>query len=72
MVQWVNEVTQITARLGTSAPFLYVNHAGYFQKPLCATGRDNVEFMKGVAKKYDPKGVFQKLVPGGHKLSTGC
>ncbi|KAJ9132960.1 FAD binding domain protein [Coniochaeta hoffmannii] len=72
VVQWVDEVAEITARLGTSDPFLYVNHAGYFQKPLCATGRDNVEFMRAVAGKYDPKGVFQRLVPGGHKLSTEC
>jgi hypothetical protein len=28
-----------------------------------------VEKMKAAAKKYDPFGVFQKLVPGGFKIS---
>jgi hypothetical protein len=30
---------------------------------------ENVEKMKAAAKKYDPSGVFQKLVPGGFKIS---
>jgi hypothetical protein len=72
VARWIDRATEITARLGTSDPFLYVSHAAYFQKPLCGTGRDNVEFLKMVARKYDPREVFQRLVPGGHKLSTRC
>ena len=71
-VRWYDEVSKITAQLGTADPFLYLNHAGYFQKPLCATGLENVDYMKAVATKYDPEQVFQRLVPGGHKLSTDC
>ncbi|KAJ9138014.1 FAD binding domain protein [Coniochaeta hoffmannii] len=70
--RWYDEVSNITAKLGTADPFLYLNHAGYFQKPLCATGAENVNYMKTVAEKYDPQQVFQRLVPGGHKLSTEC
>jgi hypothetical protein len=72
VAQWVDQVTEITSRLGTSDPFIYLNEAAYFQKPLCATGPDNVNFLMTVAKKYDPQAVFQRLVPGGHKLSTKC
>ncbi|KAB5515384.1 6-hydroxy-D-nicotine oxidase [Coniochaeta sp. 2T2.1] len=72
VARWYDEVSNITAKLGTADPFLYLNHAGYFQKPLCATGAENVNYMKTVAEKYDPQQVFQRLVPGGHKLSTEC
>ncbi|KAB5547382.1 6-hydroxy-D-nicotine oxidase [Coniochaeta sp. 2T2.1] len=70
--RWYDRVGEITAKLGTADPFLYLNHAGYFQKPLCGTGADNVDYMKAVAAKYDPQQAFQRLVPGGHKLSTEC
>ncbi|KAK3314825.1 hypothetical protein B0H66DRAFT_563727 [Apodospora peruviana] len=69
---WVQEVNHITSQLGTSDPFVYLNHAGYFQKPLCGTGSENMKFLKGVADKYDPRKMFQRLVPGGHKISTKC
>jgi len=29
-----------------------------------------VKKMKAAAKKFDPSGVFQKLVPGGFKISN--
>ncbi|KAM7214474.1 6-hydroxy-D-nicotine oxidase [Rhypophila decipiens] len=69
---WVREATRIATDLGTFDPFLYVNHAGYFQKPFCGTGEENIKFMRRVAGKYDPGRVFQTLVPGGHKISTKC
>jgi len=31
-------------------------------------GEESLERMKGVSKKYDPEGVFQRGVPGGFKL----
>jgi hypothetical protein len=71
-VTWVAQVNNITARLKTSDSFVYLNHAGYFQKPLCATGSENLKYIRGVANKYDPQAVFQRLVPGGHKLVTTC
>ena len=31
-----------------------------------------MEFLKEVAAKYDPTGVFQTLVPDGFKISKAC
>jgi hypothetical protein len=33
-------------------------------------GAANVAFLRDVSRKYDPLGVFQKLVPGGFKLGV--
>ena len=48
--------------------FIYLNYADSSQKVFQSFGADNVAKLKAVSKKYDPKGVFQKRVPGGFKL----
>jgi hypothetical protein len=48
---------------------LYLDYADTTQDPLKSYGSENVEKMKAAAKKYDPFGVFQDLVPGGFKIS---
>ncbi|KAF2133642.1 6-hydroxy-D-nicotine oxidase [Dothidotthia symphoricarpi CBS 119687] len=63
---WVDAVKSVTVKMGTDHPFLYQNFAAATQKPLCGYGAKNVQFMQSVSKKYDPKSVFQKLVPGKH------
>ncbi|KAH7350324.1 hypothetical protein BKA66DRAFT_516478 [Pyrenochaeta sp. MPI-SDFR-AT-0127] len=47
-------------------PFVYLNYAGRRQDPIGSYGTK--EKLEEVSKKYDSQGVFQKLVPGGHKL----
>lgn len=69
---WVQEVEQVANELSTADPFIYNNHAGYFQKPICGYGAQTVDFLRVVANKYDPGKVFQRVVPGGHKISTEC
>ena len=54
--------------MGMLKEFLYANYAGANQHPLESYGQSNVDFLRRTAKKYDPKGVFQKKVPGGFKL----
>lgn len=49
-------------------PFKYLNYAHETQKPIKGYGAANVKKLKAVSKKYDPSGMFQKLVPGGFKL----
>ncbi|KAK7716377.1 hypothetical protein SLS64_003531 [Diaporthe eres] len=51
------------------ADFVYLNYADPSQSPLASYGKDNIKFMKEVAAEYDPQEVFQKLCPGGYKLS---
>ncbi|KIW80157.1 hypothetical protein Z517_06772 [Fonsecaea pedrosoi CBS 271.37] len=50
--------------------FRYINYADKDQNPLKSYGSTNVNFIKRVATKYDPTGVFQKQVPGSFKVSA--
>jgi hypothetical protein len=54
---------------GTAIDYLYLNYADKDQNPLAGYGAEKLEFMKDVAKKYDPLGVYQTLLPGGFKIS---
>jgi len=54
---------------GTAVEYLYLNYADKDQDPLAAYGADKVAFMKKVARKYDPTGVYQSQLPGGFKIS---
>jgi hypothetical protein len=54
---------------GTYLSFKYANYASRDQDPLAAYGPENLAKLRAVAKKYDPKGVFQKLQFGGWKVS---
>ncbi|KAK2627165.1 hypothetical protein QTJ16_003131 [Diplocarpon rosae] len=48
--------------------FKYLNYAYKTQEPIKGYGSKNVAKLRRVSKKYDPTGMFQKLVPGGWKL----
>ena len=54
--------------LGVAKSFEYLNYAAAFQDPIAAYGSASVSRLNAAATKYDPKGVFQKLVQGGFKL----
>ena len=56
-------------QLGTARDYIYLNYAYPKQDPIRTYGAENVRLLKNAAAKYDPKGVFQKLVPGGFKVS---
>lgn len=70
--EWYSSVKRTTEELGTDFPFLYLNFASDFQDPFCGYGAENVRFLQETAKKYDPEGVFQTLLPGGFKISEAC
>lgn len=67
--KFIDAAVSVGKKHNTYSSFIYLNYASPKQDPLCGYGADNVAFMKKVAKKYDPTGVFQKLQPGGFKLS---
>jgi hypothetical protein len=67
--EWVNKVTSVTRLLKTHKDFIYINLAAQFQDPISAYGEENVQYIRRVAEKYDPAGVFQRLAPGGFKIS---
>lgn len=50
--------------------WVYLGYAEASQNVLEGYGPDNVQRIKEAAAKYDPEGVFQKLCPGGFKISA--
>jgi hypothetical protein len=65
----ISRIGEYAKGIGADNPYLYLDYADVTQDPLASYGVENVEKMKAAAKKYDPSGVFQKLVPGGFKIS---
>lgn len=51
-------------------PYLYLNYAAEWQDPLAGYGQDSLNFLKQVSRRYDPRQLFQKQVPGGFKLDN--
>lgn len=56
--------------LGVYEKYLYLNYASKWQDPIAGYGAEVKARLQATSKKYDPKGVFQKQVPGGFKLFT--
>ncbi|CCF33287.1 FAD binding domain-containing protein [Colletotrichum higginsianum] len=52
-----------------STPWRFLNYVNPAQDPIKSYGEENVKFLKEVAAKYDPQGIFQTRVSGGFKLS---
>lgn len=63
-----NGIQKFAIAKATAVDYLYLNYADKDQDPLSGYGADKVKFMETVARKYDPFGVYQKLVPGGFKI----
>ncbi|KAK5994161.1 FAD-dependent monooxygenase sdcF [Cladobotryum mycophilum] len=71
--KFISAATDVAKKHGTFHPFVYINYAAPTQDPLCGYGVESFAFLRKTAKKYDPKGVFQTLMPGGFKLDkSGC
>jgi FAD/FMN-containing dehydrogenase len=56
--------------IGADNEYVYLNYADRTQNPLRGYGDENVEYMRRVAREYDPTEVFQHQVPGGFKVSA--
>ncbi|KAL4928152.1 FAD-binding oxidoreductase [Aspergillus undulatus] len=63
------ELDEYARKIGKYNPYIYLNYADVTQNPLAGYGEENVEFIREVALRYDPDGVFQTQVPGGFKVS---
>ncbi|OQE22999.1 hypothetical protein PENSTE_c009G04607 [Penicillium steckii] len=53
---------------GVYDEYIYMNYASMFQDPISGYGEANKDRLKSIAKKYDPRGVYQTLQPGYFKL----
>jgi hypothetical protein len=65
---WTLSVQDYTQSIGKGHSFEFVNYARPFQDPMAGYGGENLEFLRAVSRKYDPRGIFQDAVPGGYKL----
>lgn len=66
--QVTTAVDSVAQQMGLLKRFQYANYAGPDQDPIGSYGQQNVEFLRSVSRRYDPKGVFQRQEPGGFKL----
>ncbi|KAF2498143.1 FAD-binding domain-containing protein [Lophium mytilinum] len=53
---------------GTGHRYKYLNYCGGAQRPFDGYGKDNLQFLKEVSRKYDSEGFFQGACNGGFKL----
>lgn len=54
---------------GLYDPFIFANVAAHNQNVLASYGWKNLNFLRGVSRRYDPTGVFQRLQNGGFLVS---
>ncbi|TGO19530.1 hypothetical protein BPAE_0340g00040 [Botrytis paeoniae] len=66
---WLQGVQEFAATIDGMLSWIFMNYADSSQNPLSSYGIENVKKMKEVAAKYDAEEVFQKLCPGGFKIS---
>ncbi|RPA96635.1 FAD-binding domain-containing protein [Choiromyces venosus 120613-1] len=67
-ISFLKQVEDLARAKGLFEPYLFLNDAAIDQKVIASYGDAQVEGLAEVSKKYDPKGVFQKLAKGGFKL----
>ncbi|KAI8932195.1 hypothetical protein NX059_011075 [Plenodomus lindquistii] len=65
---WVQTLQAFAEQIGGNQAWVYANYADTSQDPLASYGQENVAFLKEVARRYDPEGIFQRRCPGGFKI----
>ncbi|KAF9737138.1 hypothetical protein PMIN06_001898 [Paraphaeosphaeria minitans] len=66
--QVLHEINTAAEHFGLLRSLVYANYAGTFQTPVASYGAQSDAFLRRVARKYDPRAVFQTQLPGGFKL----
>ncbi|KAM5450103.1 hypothetical protein MaudCBS49596_004477 [Microsporum audouinii] len=64
----IEQIDAAATANGTGHRYRYMNYCGDWQKPFEGYGEENVKFLQGVSRKYDPEGLFQRGCVGGFKL----
>lgn len=64
----LRDIRTATRKAGTLNSYIDLNHASKDQDPIAGYGSAVNERLRAVSKKYDPKQVFQRAVPGGFKI----
>ncbi|KAL9109059.1 MAG: hypothetical protein Q9227_006299 [Pyrenula ochraceoflavens] len=64
----VADIKRDVGELDALDPFLYVNYAAPWQRPIEGYGEASVERLQRVQRVYDPGRIFTDLVSGGFKI----
>ncbi|KAM7183372.1 hypothetical protein V8F20_012640 [Naviculisporaceae sp. PSN 640] len=64
----IADIETTTRALGALDRFVYANYAAPWQNVFASYGPAVVEKLRGIRRRYDPAGVFTKMVPGGFKF----
>lgn len=68
---WCADVKAFSETIeGGGIDWIYMNYADPSQDVLASYGPENVSRMRQAAAKYDPDQIFQRLCPGGFKISN--
>lgn len=67
--QLIDELAAAAKARGLLLDFLFQNDASYRQSPLKSYGPESLAYIKKIASKYDPEGVFQTLQNSGFLVS---
>ena len=66
----IRAIETAAARQGISARHRFTNYGHKDQKILEGYGSKSIAKLQAVGRKYDPEGFFQRMIPGGFKLSN--
>ena len=64
----VEQIDAFATANKTGHPYRYLNYCADWQRPFLGYGEENLQFLRGVSRRYDPDGLFQKGCVGGFKL----
>lgn len=64
----VGRSVAVAKEMGLDNRYIYQNYGSSDQDVFAGYGEENLAKLRAVSRKYDPKGVFQKLQPGYFKL----
>lgn len=64
----IEQIEAVAAANKTAHPYRYLNYCQEWQKPFEGYGEGNLRFLRGVSRRYDPDGMFQRGCVGGFKL----
>ncbi|KAL8951437.1 MAG: hypothetical protein Q9222_002598 [Ikaeria aurantiellina] len=62
------QADEVADQMGMQREWIYLNYADKSQDPLGSYGEGSLGRLRSVSERYDPQGVFQRMVPGGFKL----
>jgi len=63
-----SQIAAAAKKQGLLNDYIYLNYAMPDQDPISSYGAANVANLRIQSRLFDPKQVFQRLVPGGFKL----